>query len=292
MNIPWQRTHRILGIVRKLLGLEFLGETRDKMHVLIGDIEIEGLDNAVSLQYSNRSVKILRAHFRSIGTSSERYRTIGANYPLVFSSFEFHLLNCYNSVMLRPTDRFKENIFFLMCAGLTFDIEKALEDHDYIAKHIHDITKRPNLKIGRMESLANYRFAIPALTELTFSFVINRCPLCFTRPNIRMVSTFQQGRIFVAGGVSETLFCRDSSLTRICLSYFDRCCSCPQCDRRTGHEFQCHGCCEYYSLIVYAITPTLNTTSVQPWLEARSCAQKPVYAISPRVVHGRTSSSD
>ena len=213
MNIPWQRTHRILGIVRKLLGLEFLGETRDKMHVLIGDIEIEGLDNAVSLQYSNRSVKILRAHFRSIGTSSERYRTIGANYPLVFSSFEFHLLNCYNSVMLRPTDRFKENIFFLMCAGLTFDIEKALEDHDYIAKHIHDITKRPNLKIGRMESLANYRFAIPALTELTFSFVINRCPLCFTRPNIRMVSTFQQGRIFVAGGASEMLFCRDLSLT-------------------------------------------------------------------------------
>lgn len=128
------------GIVRKLLGLEFLGETRDKMQVLIGDIEIEGLDNA---------------HWHKFG-----------EIP-------------HNSVMLRPTDRFKENIFFLTCTGLTFDIEKALEDHDYIAKHIHDTTKRPNLKIGRMESLANYR------------------------PNIRMVSTFQQERIFVAGDAAH-----------------------------------------------------------------------------------------
>jgi len=39
------------GVVRKLLGLEFLGETRTVENLVVGDIFVEGLDSKVSDQF-------------------------------------------------------------------------------------------------------------------------------------------------------------------------------------------------------------------------------------------------
>lgn len=38
----------IPGVVRKQLGLAFLGETREDVRLLIGDLYVEGLDGDVS----------------------------------------------------------------------------------------------------------------------------------------------------------------------------------------------------------------------------------------------------
>ncbi|TFK47960.1 monooxygenase [Heliocybe sulcata] len=65
------------GIVRKQLGLKFLGETRDDTHILIGDIQIHGLDNDHWHMWKNEKDE---------------------------------------QVLLRPTERF-DNVFTLMCGG-------------------------------------------------------------------------------------------------------------------------------------------------------------------------------
>ncbi|KAA1469140.1 monooxygenase [Dentipellis sp. KUC8613] len=126
------------GVVRKLLGLSFLGETRSTINMITGDAEMYGVDQDYIHKFDGMPNGI---------------------------------------VTLRPTDRSaKENIYFYSAFGPKFDHNRALEDHEYLRQFVYDTTKLPELKIGKIETIANYR------------------------PNIRVVNRFNKGRVFVAGG--------------------------------------------------------------------------------------------
>ncbi|KAA1471043.1 hypothetical protein DENSPDRAFT_818920 [Dentipellis sp. KUC8613] len=107
------------GVVRKLLGLTFLGETRDSLHALIGDVATYGIDHE---------------HWHKFGDPPN------------------------DMVMLRATDRSaKENIFFLLTSGPNLDYNRALNDHNYLREFVYNVAKVPELKLGEFESLADYR---------------------------------------------------------------------------------------------------------------------------------------
>ncbi|TFY83185.1 hypothetical protein EWM64_g823 [Hericium alpestre] len=82
--------------------------------------------------------------------------------------------------MLYPTDRFAtERIFSAICYGFTLNHARCIEDHDYLRQFVHTVTQIPNLEVGKIEYLADYR------------------------PNVRVVNTFQQGRVFIAGDAAH-----------------------------------------------------------------------------------------
>ncbi|KAA1469124.1 FAD/NAD(P)-binding domain-containing protein [Dentipellis sp. KUC8613] len=125
------------GMVRKLLGLTFLGETRDVLHFIIGDVEVHGVNKEYWHKFDDAP---------------------------------------NDSVLLRPTDRVKkDNIYALLAFGPNFDHERALNDHQYLRQFVYSVAKVPELKIGKLECIADYR------------------------PSIRVTNGFRKGRVFVAG---------------------------------------------------------------------------------------------
>ncbi|TFY75539.1 hypothetical protein EWM64_g8472 [Hericium alpestre] len=107
------------GIVRKLVSLTFLGETRDALHVLIGDVVATGVD---------------ANHWHQFGDAPG------------------------DAIMLRPTDRTEsENMFFFTACGPSLDYQRALTDHDYLREFGYSVAKMPELKIGEVETIADYR---------------------------------------------------------------------------------------------------------------------------------------
>ncbi|TFY77391.1 hypothetical protein EWM64_g6621 [Hericium alpestre] len=112
------------GIVRKLLNLTFLGETRDTVHMIIGDTAVTGLDD-----------------------KADRTAT--------------------------------DNVYFTMLYGADLDYQRALEDHDYLRAFAYRVARMPALNIGEIKTIADHR------------------------PNMRVVNTFQQGRVFVAGDAAH-----------------------------------------------------------------------------------------
>ncbi|TFY80323.1 hypothetical protein EWM64_g3689 [Hericium alpestre] len=126
------------GVTRKLLDLSLLGETEEKFRILIGEVE-------------------------AFGINDKNWHKFGG-MP-------------FDSAMLCPTDRTaKEGIFSLTCTGPELDFKRGAEDHDYLRQFALSVAQLPELKIGEIETIVDYR------------------------PNIRIVSTFQVGRVFVAGG--------------------------------------------------------------------------------------------
>ncbi|TFY59517.1 hypothetical protein EVG20_g7763 [Dentipellis fragilis] len=129
------------GVVRKILNLSFLGETRDAVNIIIGDAEVYGLD---------------QDHWHKFGDSPD------------------------DVAVLRPTNRSaKENIFFYAVFGPNLDHDKALKDHEYFRQFVYDLAKVPELKIGKFETISNYR------------------------PNIRVANSFRHGRVFIAGDAAH-----------------------------------------------------------------------------------------
>ncbi|TFY54276.1 hypothetical protein EVG20_g9768 [Dentipellis fragilis] len=108
------------GVVRKLLGLTFLGEMRDVLRLIIGDVEVHGID---------------KEHWHKFDDAPN------------------------DSILLRPTDRIeKENIYALVTFGPNLDHERALKDHHYLRQFAYSVVKVPELKIGKFEGVADYRF--------------------------------------------------------------------------------------------------------------------------------------
>ncbi|TFY70130.1 hypothetical protein EVG20_g2874 [Dentipellis fragilis] len=130
-----------VGAVRKLLDLCFLGETRSTINMITGDAEVYGIDQEYIHKFDGMP--------NGIAT-------------------------------LRPTNRSaKENIYFYSVFGPNFDHDRALEDHEYLRQFVYDIAKLPKLRIGKIETITNYR------------------------PNIRIASSFSKGRVFVAGDAAH-----------------------------------------------------------------------------------------
>ncbi|TFY80324.1 hypothetical protein EWM64_g3688 [Hericium alpestre] len=125
------------GFVRKSLGLSFVGETQDDTHVLVGEVQAYGIDNE---------------HWHKFGGAPQ------------------------DSIMLRPTDRSdSEHVFFLSCTGPNFDLKKGREDHNYLRKFVYDVAGFPDLRLGEIEAITDYRL------------------------NIRTVRNVRNSRVFIAG---------------------------------------------------------------------------------------------
>ncbi|KAI0039055.1 hypothetical protein FA95DRAFT_1612889 [Auriscalpium vulgare] len=129
------------GVVRKLVGLSFMGESRESTGFLSGDLEVHGLDNT---------------YWHSWGVPPN------------------------DQVMLRPTDRVKENVWFLIASGPNLDRDRGVSDFEYAKQFIRQVSKQPHMDIrSPYVGLSNWK------------------------PNIRMVETFQKERIFIAGDAAH-----------------------------------------------------------------------------------------
>ncbi|KAG1799865.1 FAD binding domain-containing protein [Suillus plorans] len=129
------------GIVRKQLGLTFLGETRDDIRLVMGDIRLHGLD---------------REYWHRFGTFKRGY---------------VH-------VSLRPTNEIGEDGWQFVIIDNDLDTTKVAQSEELI-----------------FEIIAS---AIP--TEITFNKLVWVSEF---RANIRMVNTFSEGRVFVAGDAAH-----------------------------------------------------------------------------------------
>ncbi|KZT25236.1 hypothetical protein NEOLEDRAFT_1178648 [Neolentinus lepideus HHB14362 ss-1] len=105
------------GIVRKQLGLQFLGETRDWQRIITGDVHVEGLDNDHWHRWANDRDE---------------------------------------QVVLRPTERFN-NVFTLMCGGPNVDYSKLVSDPKALVEFIESVIERKDLKFGDFVWLSEFR---------------------------------------------------------------------------------------------------------------------------------------
>lgn len=61
-------------------------------------------------------------------------------------------------VALLPTKRaFTEDLFFCVCMGNPGDMEKAVNDKEYLVDFIRKVSCRPELDVGEVKSVALYR---------------------------------------------------------------------------------------------------------------------------------------
>ncbi|KZT65328.1 monooxygenase [Daedalea quercina L-15889] len=126
------------GVVRKQLGLSFLGETRTEGDVLLGLVEIQGLGTEYWHQWGD---------FTSSG------------------------------VLLMPTEKPSYFSFILVGGGSYTD--NPIPEKEALRQILRQRTDRSDLVFGEFEAVSAYR------------------------PNIRMVSKFSGGRVFVAGDAAH-----------------------------------------------------------------------------------------
>lgn len=50
-------SNSLLGVVRKLLGLSFLGETREEEVLIVGDVVIPNIDSEVCVYYAHKVIR-------------------------------------------------------------------------------------------------------------------------------------------------------------------------------------------------------------------------------------------
>ncbi|EGN99603.1 hypothetical protein SERLA73DRAFT_72407 [Serpula lacrymans var. lacrymans S7.3] len=129
------------GIVRKHLGLTFLGETREDMRIVTGDIYLaaKGVD---------------REHRHVFGEMGTR------------------------AVILRPTDEFGPDGYQFIMAGPDLDTTLLAGNKDELFKCMSAIVGT-DITFGELRWVSEFR------------------------PNIRMVNTFGEGRVFVAGDAAH-----------------------------------------------------------------------------------------
>ncbi|KZV68142.1 hypothetical protein PENSPDRAFT_744267 [Peniophora sp. CONT] len=131
--------HSSAGPVRKLVGINFVGETREERAV-IGDVELSGLDDRL---YWHR--------FRD--EKGDR-------------------------IMLRPVSE-DNKLWFMALSGRTIDLQKALDDNEYLHKCLRDITKIPDIEVTKVRSLSEWRL------------------------NERVADKFSVGRVFIGGDAAH-----------------------------------------------------------------------------------------
>ncbi|KAJ3933153.1 MAG: FAD binding domain-containing protein [Lentinula lateritia] len=122
--------------IRRTLGLTFLGDTRDDVNMVIGDIEVKGgLDRKVNSFYFPTSCKLKCKY--SPGTSGEEVPR-----------------KC--RVTLIPTE-VDDNIFTMIIAGNEIDHAKTVSGRDELVKTITSITDRNDIEFGDLVWMSRYR---------------------------------------------------------------------------------------------------------------------------------------
>ncbi|KZV68147.1 hypothetical protein PENSPDRAFT_653480 [Peniophora sp. CONT] len=127
------------GPVRKLVGINFVGETREERAV-IGDVELSGLDD--------------RRYWHRFGSEKG------------------------DKLFWRPVAE-DSKLWFMALSGRTVDLQKALDDTEYLHDCIREITKNPDIKITKVRSLSEWRL------------------------NERVADKFSVGRVFIGGDAAH-----------------------------------------------------------------------------------------
>ncbi|EMD32551.1 hypothetical protein CERSUDRAFT_118603 [Gelatoporia subvermispora B] len=105
------------GVVRKLLGLTFLGETREEHKQLFVDLHLKGLD---------------REHWHQWGSLSD------------------------NFVFIRPTE-YKDDSFSMIASGNGLDVESIVADPDELVTFVRSTTDRDDIELGKIKWISWYR---------------------------------------------------------------------------------------------------------------------------------------
>ncbi|KIK53914.1 hypothetical protein GYMLUDRAFT_249957 [Collybiopsis luxurians FD-317 M1] len=130
------------SVVRKGLGIEFVGESVPAVGMVVGDIEgLEGtLDDKI---------------WRTWGDATKRM------------------------LSLRPCHKKGKNQFNFFIGGAEINLEKIVSSRDEVVAAINEITGRDDIKFGEIITMNIWR------------------------PNIRMVSSFGRGRVYIAGDAAH-----------------------------------------------------------------------------------------
>ena len=112
--------------------------------------------------------------------------------------------------MWRPVSE-DTKLWFMALYGRSIDLQKVVDDSEYLHECLRDITKIPDIKVTKVRSLVEWRL------------------------NERVADKFSVGRVFIGGGMLRPVFV---DLTRM-LTVLSRCSTRTQSDRwaRSQHWF-------------------------------------------------------
>lgn len=127
------------GPTRKLVGIPFLGESREEIGMLVGDLELFGsLDRVVSLFSPTYSAPKLTALFQ-----------------------HWHKFQDANSNWIRARAvPEKPNVFFISSHGPSLDLNRSASDTSYLQSYIRTVTKHDNITVGKVLTLQEWRMNV------------------------------------------------------------------------------------------------------------------------------------
>jgi FAD binding domain len=164
-QVPWLvGTDGAHSIVRKTLGLSFLGETREDNEMVIGDIKVKaGLDDRkVWGCYLNDLTFELTLFYVVLGEMGFIRRVRRKLLCYVFYSY----MSLNRVILLRPSGQ-DEDVFNLLMAGPGVDRDKVLTSREELVKTFYSITKRTDILFGDLVCISKYRsagFVIPYMS--------------------------------------------------------------------------------------------------------------------------------
>jgi hypothetical protein len=144
------------SVVRKGLGLSFLGDTRNDIDMTIGDINItSGLDHNVSILRYRLQVgsPLLTAHAIAPTLLGRRY---DQKASLKFFYVVFHKINSWDRAGILPSEA-EDKVFTVMVGGTNFDYEKVASGREHFIEAIKAATDRTDLEFGEIVWLTRYR---------------------------------------------------------------------------------------------------------------------------------------
>lgn len=127
------------GPTRRLAGIPFLGESREEIGMLVGDLELFGsLDRIVSPPSLPRSILIL-----------------------TFLSQHWHKFQDANSNWIRARAvPEKPNVFFFSSHGPDLDLSRGASDTAYLQQYIRTVTKQNDITVGQVLTLQEWRMNV------------------------------------------------------------------------------------------------------------------------------------
>jgi len=174
------------GVVRKQLGLNFLGETRKIENFVVGDIRVEGLSQKASAIIPSRCDIILIFN-SSIGTCGETPPVLCWSFVSIFAAgphpFQYR-------VSLRGTE--EPTLFNFVITGKYINRAQLANDQALLRETLVKSTNREDLKFGECPWISYY--------TSVFHSCFHMYDLPPSRPNIRMVDKLHVGHVLIAGG--------------------------------------------------------------------------------------------
>lgn len=189
------------SVVRKQLGIPFLGVTREAEQLVVGDIHVKkGLEN--------RMVRLRMVPLEACpdALSLQLWPFWGNNwlekmYDPLSTTFVLNLSNIGCRVAMRPFEIEDDDRFNFMIGGSEIDHAKTASSREELLKTFYEVSGRTDIEFGELLWMGLWR-----LVQLTRKHDMFSDRLI--RPNIRMVDRFGEGRVFIVGGRSPdyTLF--------------------------------------------------------------------------------------